>query len=157
MLFRSIVFSFFYIRFKMNSKPRDKTATPSPPEPKKVDFITLFLFFVTGIYAGFISVGIGMVWYALFNWRLKIGFVKILAIKMLLAFLVGIIAFTIFAIHGKINYVDGLVLSIGSGTGAWISSTLSMKLSKRFIRNLMLVILTLAFIYMLFFKILHLF
>lgn len=151
-----IIFSFFYILFNMDIKKKCQVATETVP-PRKINWLTLLLFLAAGFYAGFISVGVGMLWYALFNWRVKIGFVKILAIKVLLAMIVAIIALTIFTIAGKVNFVDGLVLGIGSGTGAWISSMLSMKLSKRFIRNLMLVILTIAGLYMLLFKILNLF
>lgn len=152
-----IVFSFFYILFKMDITPRKPVKSTAPINSVKVDWITLLLCVGIGFYAGFISVGVGMLWYALFNWRLKIGFVKILAVKVLLNLLVGTIAFIIFAIAHKVNYTDGLILSIGSAIGAWLSTTLSMKLNRKSIRNMMLFMLVGAAIYILFFKVLNLF
>lgn len=150
-----IIFSFFYILFKMNITPKKPSTNTVAALPVKVDWLTLFLCVIIGFYTGFISVGAGMLWFALFNWRLKIGFVKILAVKVLINLSVSIVTFMIFAFAHKINYIDGLVLSIGSATGAWLSTIFSMKLNRKTIRNMMLVMLVAAAIYMLFFKILH--
>ena len=149
-----IIFSIIYISLNKNMKSA-KSNCPPVDTPVKVDWLTWGMFLVAGVYAGFISVAIGMIWFALCNWRLKLGYIRITAIRIFLGLVISAIALTIFAISGKINLVDGLVLGVGSSTGAYIASVLAMKLNKKVIRIIMLIILALAGCYMLFFQILH--
>ena len=149
-----IIFSIIYISLNKNMKSNKRNCTPVDT-PVKVNWLTWGMFLVAGVYAGFISVAIGMIWFALCNWRLKLGYVRITAIRIFLGLVISSIALTVFAISGKIDLVDGLVLGIGSSTGAYIASILAMRLNKRIIRIIMLIILALAGCYMLFFKILH--
>ena len=111
---------------------------------------------MAGLYAGFISVAIGMIWFALCSWRLKLGFIKVTAVRIGLGLLVSTIALIVFAINRKVNLVDGLVLGIGSSIGAYTGAVLTLKLSKKIIRNIVLVILSLAGIYTILFQLLHL-
>ena len=92
---------------------------------------------------------------SIFSLRLKMDYVKIIAVKVLVGLLVSFVGLIIFSIAGKINIIDGLVLGVGASVGAWISSGMAMKLSKKVIRNIMLVILVIAAAYMLLFKIFH--
>lgn len=150
-----IVFSIFYIFTNSNlKKPRSNQNIVSN-EDIKVNWLTWILFLLAGIYAGFISVAIGMIWFALCSWRLKIGYVRITSIRIFLGLIISAIALTIFIIAGKVNFVDGLVLGIGSSIGAYIASIAAMKLNKKLIRIIILSILTISGLYMLFFQILH--
>ena len=149
-----IIFSIVYISLNKNMK-MSKCNCPSVDTPVKVDWLTWAMFLIAGVYAGFISVAIGMIWFALCNWRLKLGYVRITAIRIFLGLVISSIALTIFAISGKINLIDGLVLGIGSSSGAYLASVVALKLNKKLIKIIMLAILALAGCYMLFFQILH--
>ena len=140
----------------MNKGKKIKFSSPDN-NIKKISFFTLFLFLIVGFYAGFIQVAIGMIWYFLFSWRLKYSFVTITALKILLSFIVCTVALIIFIIAGKVNFIDGIVLGVGGGIGAWIASNMAMKLKDKTIKVIILSFLSVAGLYTLLFKLLHLF
>ncbi len=154
LLLSIIVFSIIYISLNMDIKKKCP-CDGSVPE-RKVNWFTWILFLIAGIYAGFISVAIGMIWYAICSWRMKLCYVKITAIRIALGLVISVIALIVFTINKKVNFVDGLVLGVGSSIGAYFAAGLTLKLSKRFIRNLVLVILSLAGLYIILFQIIHL-
>ena len=147
-----IVFSFFSVWFGLKVKTNPHCDINAPV---KIDWLSWILILCVGFYIGFIAVGAGMLLLSIFSLRLKMDYVKIIAVKVLVGLLVSSVGLIIFSIAGKINIIDGLVLGVGASVGAWISSGMAMKLSKKVIRNIMLVILVLAAAYMLLFKIFH--
>ncbi|HSN49610.1 MAG TPA: sulfite exporter TauE/SafE family protein [Bacteroidales bacterium] len=94
----------------------------------------MVLFFFIGIYGGFIQVGIG--YFLLMALVLGVGYdlVKANAVKNLIVFFYAIFALLVFAIDGKVNYLYGLILSVGSIIGALIASYLAVKKGAGFIR-----------------------
>ena len=104
----------------------------------------LVIFFIIGFYGGFIQVGVG--YFLLMALVLGIGFdlVKANAVKNLIEFFYAIFALLVFIINGQVNYLYGLILSIGSVIGALIASYLAVKKGAGFIRAVIIlsVILT---------------
>jgi uncharacterized protein len=92
------------------------------------------IFFFVGLYGGFIQVGVG--YFLLMSLVLGVGYdlVKANAVKNLIVFLYAIFALLVFMISGKIDYLYGLVLSIGSVIGALVASWLAVKKGAGFIR-----------------------
>ena len=104
----------------------------------------LVIFFAVGFYGGFIQVGVG--YFLLMALVLGVGYdlVKANAVKNLIVFFYAIFALLVFMIDGKVNYLYGLILSVGSMIGAVIASYLAVKKGSGFIRAIILlsVILT---------------
>ncbi len=104
----------------------------------------LVIFFVVGFYGGFIQVGVG--YFLLMSLVLGVGYdlVKANAIKNLIVFFYAIFALLVFIINGQVNYLYGLILSIGSVIGALIASYLALRKGAGFIRAVIIlsVILT---------------
>jgi len=104
----------------------------------------LVIFFAVGFYGGFIQVGVG--YFLLMALVLGVGYdlVKANAVKNLIVFFYAIFALLVFMIDGKVNYLYGLILSVGSMIGAVIASYLAVKKGGGFIRAIILlsVILT---------------
>jgi hypothetical protein len=96
------------------------------------------IFFVVGIYGGFIQVGVG--YFLLMALVLGAGYdlVKANAVKNLIVFFYAIFALLVFMIDGKVDYLYGLVLSAGSMIGAYIASYLAVKRGAGFIRAVIL-------------------
>ena len=100
----------------------------------KITWWQVVIFFAVGFYGGFIQVGVG--YFLLMSLVLGVGYdlVKANAVKNLIVFLYAIFALLVFMIDGKVNYLYGIILSIGSVIGALIASWLAVKKGAGFIR-----------------------
>ena len=101
---------------------------------KKIKWWQVIIFFAVGFYGGFIQVGVG--YFLLMSLVLGVGYdlVKANAVKNLIVFFYAIFALLVFMIDGKVNYLYGVILSIGSVIGALIASWLAVKRGAGFIR-----------------------
>ena len=92
-----------------------------------INWWQLIIFFIVGFYGGFIQVGVG--YFLLMSLVLGVGYdlVKANAVKNLIVFFYAIFALLVFIISGQVNYLYGLILSIGSVIGALIASYLAVK------------------------------
>lgn len=84
--------------------------------------LSFFLFFLVGIYGGFIHAGVGFFMVLILS---KINELKIShsnSIKVFVALIFSITAFLIFLFDDKINWIYGINLGIGSALGGWITS-----------------------------------
>jgi len=100
----------------------------------KIKWWQITIFFLVGFYGGFIQVGVG--YFLLLSLVLGVGYdlVKANAVKNLIVFLYAIFALLVFMIDGKVNYLYGIILSIGSVIGALIASYLAVKKGAGLIR-----------------------
>jgi len=92
------------------------------------------IFFVVGFYGGFIQVGVGYLLLISLVLGVGLDLVKANAAKNLIVFLYAIFALAVFLIDGQVNYLYGLILSVGSVTGALLASWLAVKKGAEFIR-----------------------
>jgi uncharacterized membrane protein YfcA len=101
----------------------------------KLKWWQLAIFFFVGFYGGFIQVGVG--YFLLMSLVLGVGYdlVKANAVKNLIVFFYAIFALLVFMIDGKVDYLYGLILSVGSIIGALIASHLAVKKGAGFIRG----------------------
>jgi len=101
---------------------------------KRLRWWQFLIFFAVGFYGGFIQVGVG--YFLLMSLVLGVGYdlVKANAVKNLIVFFYAIFALLVFIIDGKVNYMYGLILSVGSIIGALIASHLAVKKGAGFIR-----------------------
>jgi uncharacterized membrane protein YfcA len=112
-----------------------------PPIPY---WIQVVVFFLIGMYGGFIQAGVGF--FLLTGLVLGSGFelVKANALKLFIILLYTPIALLIFFLHGDVNLWLGLLLAAGNMTGAWIGTRIAVKRGGAFIRYVVLVALLVA-------------
>ena len=120
-----------------------------------MNIVTFIIFLIIGSYAGFILGGATLIWYAVLTWRFKYDMITADAIKLFLNFVMTPIALIVFIIHNQVNYLDGIILGVGSFVGAWIGARTAMRVKEKNVRIFMLVVLSAASIYMFFFKIIQ--
>ncbi|MCX6305062.1 MAG: sulfite exporter TauE/SafE family protein [Bacteroidetes bacterium] len=136
----SMVIMLFFLFYKPGKWMKEKPAMLSQP----LKWWQFGIFFIVGFYGGFIQVGVG--YFLLMALVLGVGYdlVKANAVKNLIVFFYAIFALLVFIIDGKVNYLYGVVLSVGSMIGALIASYLAVKKGAGFIRAVILlsVILT---------------
>lgn len=101
---------------------------------KKVSPFLIFIFFLIGIYGGFIHVGIGYL--LLISIVLGAGYdlVKANAIKVFIVLMYVPFSLAVFIYNDEVNYLYGFVLAIGNIIGAIVASRFAIKNGANFVR-----------------------
>ena len=134
-----MILVFFLILLKPNRWIQSHEEHPPIPY-----WIQVIVFFLVGIYGGFIQAGVGF--FLLTSLVLGSGFelVKANALKLFVILLYTPLALLIFFLHGDVNLWVGLVLAVGNMTGAWIGTKIAVKWGAVFIRYFVLVAILVA-------------
>lgn len=104
-------------------------------------WIGIIAFFFFGIYGGFINAGIGFVIIMFLHNVNKMNLIRVNATKVAVVFMYTLSALFIFIVNDKVNWEAGLVLAIGQGTGAWISSRVSVNKGEGFVKTFLIIML----------------
>lgn len=130
----AMVLMVFFLFYKPDKWMKENPSLLAKP----VRWWQYVIFFFVGLYGGFIQVGVG--YFLLMALMLGIGYdlVKANAVKNLIVFFYAIFALLVFIIDGKVNYLYGLILSVGSIIGALLASYLAVKKGGGFIRAVIL-------------------
>jgi uncharacterized membrane protein YfcA len=134
-----MILVFFLILLKPNRWIQSHEEHPPIPY-----WIQVVVFFMVGIYGGFIQAGVGF--FLLTSLVLGSGFelVKANALKLFVILLYTPLALLIFFLHGDVNLWVGLVLALGNMTGAWIGTKIAVKWGAVFIRYFVLAAILVA-------------
>ncbi len=108
---------------------------------KKTSIFQIILFFLIGVYGGFIHMGIG--YFLLMSLVFSIGYdlVKANAVKVFIVLLYTPVTLIIFLIYGQVNWEYGLTLTIGNVFGALLASRLAVKKGVGFVRWVIVVVI----------------
>jgi uncharacterized protein len=99
------------------------------------------LFFILGIYGGFIHVGIGYFLLAAVVLGAGYNLVNANAIKVLIVLMYVPFTLIVFLINDKINWEYGLIHSIGNVAGAWIGARYAVSWGAKAVRWIMISII----------------
>jgi len=113
-----------------NSSSQDSATTPSPPQR-----IALGAgFFIVGLYGGFIQAGVGFLVLAVTS---AAGFdlVRGNAIKVLAILCFTALSLAIFAWEGKIEWIPGLSLAVGTIVGGLLGARLTVRKGHQWLRR----------------------
>ncbi len=103
--------------------------------------LALLVFFLIGIYGGAIQAGVGFLLIASLVLVAGVNLVRANSYKVLVVATYTLFALLMFALRGQVNWLLGLILAVGNGTGGWIASRLSVEKGDRFVRIVLAVIL----------------
>lgn len=108
---------------------------------KKVSWVQVVIFFLIGIYGGFVQVGVG--YFLLAGIVLGAGYdlVRANAIKGFIVMLYTTFALIVFVINDKVYWPFGLIHAIGNITGAFIASRYAFTWGAGFIRWFIIVLI----------------
>ncbi|MBI9032992.1 MAG: sulfite exporter TauE/SafE family protein [Bacteroidales bacterium] len=106
---------------------------------KPVSILQIILFFILGLYGGFIYVGIG--YFLLATIVLSAGYdlVKANAIKVLIVLMYVPFSLAVYIWGDMVNYEYGLILAVGQVVGAYIGAKTAVSKGAGFIRWIMIV------------------
>lgn len=130
--------------FFMFYKPKNWVKENEELVKKPLSWKQYLLFFAIGIYGGFIQVGVG--YFLLASLVLGAGYdlVKANAAKVLIVGIYLLFSIIVYIKHDLVNYEMGFTLAIGTVIGALLASRLAVKKGAKFIRWIILVIITLT-------------
>jgi uncharacterized membrane protein YfcA len=105
----------------------------------KPSLFQMIIFFVIGLYGGFIQAGVGF--FLLGGLVLGAGYdlVKANAIKVFLTLLFTIPALTVFIINHQVNFLLGVILAVGSMLGAFVAAKVAVSWGAKFVRYVLLI------------------
>lgn len=113
-------------------------------QDKKVTIGQMILFFVIGIYGGFLHMGVGYALLAGIVLGAGYDLVKANAIKVFIILIWSPVILVVFMINGQVNYLYGIILSIGNIIGALIASRLAVKQGANFVRWVIIAVILLT-------------
>ncbi|OVE80994.1 hypothetical protein BVY03_04870 [bacterium K02(2017)] len=139
----AVVIVFFALDF-FRKKPNQDIENKLQSKKQTVDKIfnnkktltsLIGLFFLIGIYGGFIQVGIGFVIIFCLRQFTDFDLVHINAIKVTVAFIYTLFALTTFIIAGKVDWVLGPILALGTITGVYLGVKIGLQKGEKWIRG----------------------
>jgi uncharacterized protein len=83
---------------------------------------TLALFFVIGMYGGFIQAGVGVFLLAAMVMGAGFSLVHANAVKLMIVLVFSITALAVFVINGQVDWGLGALLAAGQSIGAWLAA-----------------------------------
>lgn len=101
---------------------------------------SLLAFFLIGLFGGFIQVGAGIFILMVLNQINHISLIKSNAYKSMIVAIYTLAALVVFIVHDEVNWFYGLILALGQGVGAWISSRWSTKKDDVVIRYFLILV-----------------
>lgn len=110
---------------------------------KRLGWWQYLLFFLTGVYGGFIHIGVGIILLSMLVLAAGYDLVRANAIKIMAVFLYAPFALAVFMINGEVDYHLGLIAAIGNLIGGIFASKLAIKRGAGFIRWFLIIIIIL--------------
>jgi hypothetical protein len=102
------------------------------------------IYFVIGIYCGFIQAGAGIFLLASFVLASGYDLVRGNAMKNLVVLIVTIAALAVFVLHDQVRWGLGLLLATGAAAGAWVAATMAVSRGAGFVRWVLIAIVALS-------------
>ncbi|MBD3404279.1 TSUP family transporter [candidate division GN15 bacterium] len=116
---------------------------------KPVGITQIVVFFLIGVYGGFIQAGVGL--FLLAGLVLGAGFdlVKGNAVKVLIILVFTVFALLVFVRNDQVNWSIGLILAIGNMLGAWVAAKMAVTRGAGFVRWLLIAVVVVSAILLL--------
>jgi hypothetical protein len=104
----------------------------------------LALFFLIGMYGGFIQAGVGI--FLLAGLVLGVGYdlVRANAVKVGIVLFFTIFALAVFVRNGQVNWGVGLILAIGNMLGAWAGAKVAVEKGAVWVRRLLIAVVVVS-------------
>lgn len=116
-----IGFLMIFLLFTLIFKPK-KWLIKTDPDKRKKTILQWVIFFAIGFYGGFIQMGIGIMILSSLVLLAKYSMRDANIIKLMVTLAMIIPAFTVFFFSGKILWIEGGSLAIGTSAGAWFAA-----------------------------------
>ena len=116
---------------------------------KPLSFLQLFFYFLIGVYAGFIHIGMGYFLLAVLVLMNGFDLLRANAIKSFIVLFYVPFSLITFIYYGLVNYEYGLIHAIGNMVGAYIASKWAVNWGANFIRWMVVVFVAISCLHIL--------
>lgn len=123
-----------FMIFFMLVKPSAYLYGKEEKQNRRLSYAQMMVFFVIGMYGGFIQVGVGYFLLAALVAGSGYDLVKANAIKVWIVLLYSPFALLVFVINGAVHWEFGLVHGLGNIIGAWIASHMAVSKGVHFVK-----------------------
>lgn len=113
-----------------------------------ISFLQYFVFFLIGVYGGFVQVGTGFLLMTAGSMLLGYNIIKTNAVKISVMALYTIVAVLVFWGEGSIHWQFGLLHSIGTFLGSFIATKIAFKKGGRFVRWVVIFVVIFTALYL---------
>ncbi len=107
-------------------------------KPTTLQFI---IFFLVGIYGGFIQAGVGLFLLAGLVLGAGVDLVRANAMKLLIVLIYTPFALAVFFINDQVNWQIGLILALGNMLGALVASRFAVSWGAKYVRYILLAVI----------------
>jgi uncharacterized membrane protein YfcA len=94
----------------------------SDVRPGRPSVLMLALFFVIGIYGGFIQAGVGIFLLAGLVMGVGYNLTQANAVKLVIVLALSVAAIAVFIANGQVNWWLGALMAVGQSIGAWLAA-----------------------------------
>ncbi|WP_346795651.1 sulfite exporter TauE/SafE family protein [Halomonas sp. Bachu 37] len=102
------------------------TLDTRPLTPERLTLPIYAAMFLIGLYGGFIQVGVGLLFIVVLHRMLKIDLAQVNVFKVFIILIYCLPALALFMWFDQIRWNYGLLLALGSMTGAWLAVKVNM-------------------------------
>ena len=111
---------------------------------RKISPLQYLLYFLLGIYGGFVHVGIGYLLMAVLVLSNGYDLLKANVLKNVLVLIYVPFSLIVYVCQGNVYWKYGLIHAIGNIIGAWLAARLAIKKGAGFIRYILLVLIVIV-------------
>jgi uncharacterized membrane protein YfcA len=113
-------------------------------ERQRLNWQQWLVFFLIGLYGGFIQAGVGI--FLLAGLVLSAGYdlVRANAVKVLIVLGFTIFAMAVFVLNKQVVWSVGLILAVGNMLGAWVATRVAVKRGADFVRWLLIAVVAVS-------------
>jgi len=135
--FRTILSIIMILALAVVIRPGRKHSVEYYTEQLKFPVLQIFLFFIIGIYGGFIQAGTGYLIIFSLSILGGLSLVKTNSLKMIIIASYLLPSLLIFIINGEVRWLPAIVLAAGTSAGGFFGSTFAIKKGDKWIRILL--------------------
>lgn len=129
-----LIIMFFVILYKPEKWLNGKENLKSSP-----NLLQIIVFFLMGLYGGFIQLGAGFFYIAAFVLSAGIDIIKANILKVIIIGLYTLVAIPVFIFNNQVNFELGLILAVGNIIGAYIAAKATIKWGAKFVQYILLI------------------
>lgn len=104
----------------------------------------IVLFFLIGIYGGFIQIGVGIFLLAALVLGAGFSLTKANPIKGLIVMAFTVASLVVFVVNDQVNWQLGVIVALGQMAGAWLGANFAVDQGAVWVRRVLIVVVSLA-------------